>query len=264
MRATGTDLPQTGQAGDACFENYSASLVPLALNKSDRQHLAQTALANLLERTGKAVIVGEGTGATMAWLDADKKPDLVAGVVAIEPAGPPAGTNSKKGPDGVRRFGSHIRFDPRLRQYGPADIPLTFGPTATSQGSAPDLSPHTFFGGDSQQLTCMLQRPAREPVKHDPEAPRNGRLAGGGPRKLVNLQKMRHAVFTAQASSHSTYDWATTEFLKQAGVDALNVKLEQYDIFGNGHLMFLETNSDEIASLVSVWIGFNTREQKSS
>ncbi|KYK57577.1 hypothetical protein DCS_04588 [Drechmeria coniospora] len=254
--------PGTGRPGDVFFENYCASLVPLPLKKAERQHVAQVALASLLDRTGKTILVGEGTGATMAWLAADKRPDLVAAVVAAEPAGPPAGTNSSQGPDGVRRFSSHIRFEPGMRKYGLADIPLTFDP---SPNCAPELSPHTFYKDDGQQQTCILQHRCRGLIANDPASFHGGRwLNGGDPRKLVNLQQMRHAIVTAPASSHSTYDWATTEFLKQAGVDALSIKLEQYGIFGNGHLMFLETNSDEVASLISIWIGFNTLEDKSS
>lgn len=83
--------------------------------------------------------------------------------------------------------------------------------------------------------------------------------AGGDrrPRQLANLRTMSHVVVTGQASAHSTYDWTTVQFLRQAGVAAHRLQLEDYNIRGNGHLMFLESNSDQIASLISAWIGIN-------
>lgn len=258
-RATLTHLScraQTGQRGDAAFESYLSSLVPLHLRRADRQHLAQSALSQLLERTGRAILIGEGSGATMAWLAADAKPNLVAGVIAIEPAGPPAGTACAVGSDGVRRYTTHIRLDPAVRQYGLADIPLTYeppleprGPASSAAGSFEsglDLVPKTMVGGEG---TCILQR-------------YSGRQDGSKRivRQLVNLQKMPHAIITGEASSHSKYDWATADYLRQAGVLVQKLPLERYNIGGNGHLMFLEKNSENIAGLITIWINSCVRK----
>ena len=59
---------------------------------------------------------------------------------------------------------------------------------------------------------------------------------------------------TAEASRHSTHDWATVDFLTQAGVSVQWLELEKHGIRGNGHLCFLETNSDAIAGFFSSWI----------
>ncbi|KND91073.1 hypothetical protein TOPH_04330 [Tolypocladium ophioglossoides CBS 100239] len=245
--------PGTGQRGDPIFQGYYASLVPLQSKKVDRQALAQDALARLLERTGRAVLVGEGAGATMAWLAADLKPDLVAAVVAVEPAGPPAGSATHMGEDGLLRYSRHIKYAPGVRPYGLADIPLTYDPPlgmpsigAAHYGPALDLATAFSQSGD---ISCVLQ-------------PGGIARAGYGPvpepRKLVNLRQIPHAIVTAQASSHSTYDWAAIQFMRQAGVGVFHIRLEEYYLFGNGHLMFLESNSDEIASLIDLWIGMKT------
>ncbi|PNY29852.1 Uncharacterized protein TCAP_00241 [Tolypocladium capitatum] len=252
---------QTGQRGDPVFKTYCASLVPLRFKKAERQAVAQDALARLLERTGRAVLIGEGSGATMAWLAADLRPGLVAAVVAIEPAGPPAGTAVHTGEDGARRHSSHIKFAPGVRPYGLAEIPLTYDPPLemSSGHCEPALDLVTALW-QSGQGSCILQRSGDMvfPVESEGD-PCAGHAPAPEPRKLVNLRKMRHAIVTAHASSHSTYDWATSQFLRQAGVRAFTISLENYDIFGNGHLMFLETNSDEIASLIGVWIGLNAK-----
>lgn len=260
-KANPSGLSQTGQRGDPAFESYLSSLVPLPLKRADRQTLAQSALSQLLERTGRAVLIGEGSGATMAWLAADAKPHLVVGVVAIEPAGPPAGTACTVGADGVRRYTSHIRLDPGVRPYGLTDIPLTYEPPleprspAKSPGSTTsdevglDFVTRTLFDGEG---TCMLQRcgctACGDGKKRSKVGERNII------RELANLRKMPHAILTGEASSHSKYDWATAEYMRQAGVMVHKLPLERYHIGGNGHLMFLERNSDFVAGLITIWI----------
>ncbi|PHH67491.1 hypothetical protein CDD80_804 [Ophiocordyceps camponoti-rufipedis] len=252
-----TQWPGSGQAGDAVFDRYYSSLVPLLLRKVDRQKLAQTALAALLDKTGPAILLGEGSGATMAWLAADLKPEKVAAVIAVEPAGPPCGTarNQQRtsppppGPHDLlhSRYSSHIRFDPSVRGWGIADIPIKFDPPV-EPGQSLNVITALSLGNHG---TCVMQQSSENMFPR----PREGRSTTPPvPRKLINLTRMQHLVVTAAASSHSTYDWATVEFLKQAGVDVEHRRLEEYGIVGNGHLMFLEQNSDEVVCLISMWI----------
>jgi len=74
------------------------------------------------------------------------------------------------------------------------------------------------------------------------------------PRQLVNLTKVKVLVVTAEASWHPDYDWCTVAFLKQAGVNTTLMSLKDVDIRGNGHMFFLEKNSDTIADVVRTWI----------
>ncbi|RDA93213.1 hypothetical protein CP533_6491 [Ophiocordyceps camponoti-saundersi (nom. inval.)] len=240
---------QTGKPDDATFERYYASLVPLLLRKVDRQRLAQSALGELLEHTGPAILIGEGTGANMAWLATDLKPNLVAHVFAVEPAGPPCGTALGYGIGGTRRFSSYIRFDPSVRAYGVADIPMQYEPPVVEDDTdgdndRPKLDVLPTYMLHEGAATCVMQR-CDENSHTRPFDP---------PRRLVNLQPMGHTIITSQASSHSTYDWATVKFLRQAGVRVESKRLEEYGVTGNGHLMFLEENSDEIACLLCIWI----------
>ncbi|KOS21504.1 hypothetical protein ESCO_005126 [Escovopsis weberi] len=201
--------------------------------KAERESLAQDGLRALLHRSGKALLVGVGAGAVAAWLVADVEPDLVAGVVAIDPSGPPCGlAHSVPDARGIREYSPFIRRAYGLRRYSVTDIPMTF---------YPPLRP-----GDG------LERELAPPHAGDT---RIGRGGGGGGRarsvrKLVNLQKMRHAVVTSHAGPHTSYDWATVYFLRDAGLDVSWLRLEDLGILGNGHLMFLETNSDQVASQV--------------
>ncbi|PFH58116.1 hypothetical protein XA68_14141 [Ophiocordyceps unilateralis] len=250
-----TQWPGSGQSGDAIFDRYYASLVPLLLRKADRQKLAQSALSSLLDETGPAILIGEGSGATMAWLAADAKPQQVAAVMAIEPAGPPCGTarsqqqQQQQQPDischhHHRRFSPQIRLDRQVRAWGLADIPMQFDPPVKAPADL-DVIATLALG---HQGTCAMQACAEN------SWPRQAPGPPPTPRRLTNLETMPHLVVTAQASSHSTYDWATVKFLRQAGAKTDSKRLEEYGVLGNGHLMFLEENSDEIACLLCMWI----------
>lgn len=62
-------------------------------------------------------------------------------------------------------------------------------------------------------------------------------------------------VMTSQASYHATYDYCTVAYWKQAGIkDLTYLDLPELGIKGNGHLVFMEKNSDTIQALVNYHI----------
>ncbi|KAF5658494.1 hypothetical protein FHETE_9851 [Fusarium heterosporum] len=230
--------PGTGQRGDPVFAKYCASLVTLHLNKVERQSLAQNALQALLGHIGKSILLGEGSGGNMTWLATDVEPDLVAGTIALEPVGPPFGTACPTEKNPYREYSPYIQRQEGVRPYGLTDIPLTYDPPC-----------HAHEGFD---------HPAKEPLDVvrviAPDKKSECYMQKGDGRKLVNVRKVPAAVLTAHASSHGVYDWATAGFMMQAGVKCDWIRLESRKILGNGHLMFLEENSDEIAEVVLEWI----------
>jgi pimeloyl-ACP methyl ester carboxylesterase len=224
--------------GDPIFARYCASLETLHLNKVERQSLAQNALQALLRHVGKSILVGEGSGGAAAWLATDVEPDLVAGAIALEPPGPPFGTACPKERNPYREYTPFIQYEEGTRIYGLTDIPLTYDPPAHPHGGYDhpeknplDITEHTSVDGNSE---CLLQCKRA--------------------RRLINIKKVPNAVVTAHASSHGMYDWATVAFMVQAGVKCELIKLQDKNILGNGHLMFLETNSNEIAQVLMDWI----------
>jgi len=78
-------------------------------------------------------------------------------------------------------------------------------------------------------------------------------------RPLPNLQKMPILIVTAEASYHATYDHCTVKFLEQAGVHPTWVKLGDAGLHGNGHMLMLEKNSQEIAGLLLDWLSKSVR-----
>jgi pimeloyl-ACP methyl ester carboxylesterase len=77
-----------GHAGDPTFDQFYASQVPF-LGNAESEELVQKAGIALLDRIGPAILVTHSQAGLFGWLIADVRPDLVKGIVALEPAGPP-------------------------------------------------------------------------------------------------------------------------------------------------------------------------------
>ena len=94
-------------------------------------------------------------------------------------------------------------------------------------------------------------------VRQDkPDAPGlvRGWLQAEPARKLPNLAKIPMLIVAAEASYHAAFDHCTAAYLKQAGVPVTFLRLEDAGIRGNGHMMMLEKNSDEIAGVLMDWL----------
>ena len=81
--------PGTGGVDDPAVRLLAASASGLPVDLAVAQVIEQRLLEALLDEVGPAVIVAHSLGACAAWLVAEARPDLVAAVVALEPAGPP-------------------------------------------------------------------------------------------------------------------------------------------------------------------------------
>jgi pimeloyl-ACP methyl ester carboxylesterase len=197
-------------------DQFCAGQGPFALDAAEAERAMQSAGAELLDRIGPAILLTHSLGGPFGWLVADARPGIVKAIVAIEPAGPPFG------------------------EIGPGLGTLRWGVTAGPLHYDP---------------------PARAPTDFRREirpAPRDG-LTGcfvqaNPPLQLPNLRRLPVLVVTADASPSSRIDHGTVDFLRQAGVAAEHLRLEEIGIRGNGHLMMLERNSDEIAGRLIDWL----------
>ncbi|KAF4308229.1 hypothetical protein GTA08_BOTSDO03847 [Botryosphaeria dothidea] len=217
-----TQWPGNGTMGDDYFDTYYASTVPfLGGSAVDQQTSFQDAGAKLLDRIGKpAVLVAHSQGGLMPWLLADARPALVKSIVSIEPSGPP--------------FREAVFSTTASRAYGLTDAPLTYDPPVSN--ATADLVQQVIPGNDTAGISdCVIQ-------------------ASNSTRKLVNLSNIPTVVLTSEASYHVPYDWCTVKFLQQAGVPAEHLSLPDVGVYGNAHMVFLEKNSDEVASKVNEWV----------
>ncbi len=121
---------------------------------------------------------------------------------------------------------------PNARPFGITPAPLTYDPPISSPD---DLKVERQAKADAPDLSrCWEQTsPARQ---------------------LPNLQRVPILVLTAEASYHANYDHCTVKYLRQAGVQPTWIKLADAGIHGNGHMMMLEKNNQEIARLMAQWL----------
>ena len=218
--------PGSGLPGDSDFEQFYASQFPSVADFSWQQVINRNALTALLDEIGPAILLTHSQGGAFAWPVADARPNLVKAIVAVEPNGPPVHDVDFKGPpdwfdDIGQRKASGLGLVPLT--YDPPLVPgETLSFVQQAKPDAPDL------------VRCWLQQ---EPA-----------------RQLVNIATVPIFILVAEASYHAAYDHCTAAYLTQAGVANTMVRLADIGIRGNGHMMMLEKNSDEIAGVIHEWL----------
>ncbi|KAL8999145.1 MAG: hypothetical protein Q9169_001924 [Polycauliona sp. 2 TL-2023] len=216
-----TQWPGTGLRGDPIFDQFYASQVQLQLDPNFSDRLVKPALNALIDKVGACVLVTHSQAGPYGWVAGDSRPELVKGIVAIEPEGPPF-VQVPGGP-GIARYDGITR------------LPLLYDPPVVNISRdlrLMQLPPPP--GKEDLYITCTLQ--------------------ASPPRRLVNLAKVPVVLVTGEASYHAPYDWCTIEFFKQTGVKATWLDLGRLGVKGNGHFPFLEKNSMESAKLVLGWL----------
>lgn len=76
------------EPGDDGLDQLVAAFGPLPADLGWSQELDADRLARLLDRIGPAVLVTHSAGGPVGWLAADRRPELVEAIVAVEPMGP--------------------------------------------------------------------------------------------------------------------------------------------------------------------------------
>ncbi|KAF8887272.1 Alpha/beta hydrolase family-domain-containing protein [Gymnopilus junonius] len=212
-----TQWPGNGSRGDPIFDNFYRSIVPGLVSNEEASQKMQKAGVALLDKIGPVILLTHSQSGQYGWPLADARPELVKAIITIEPMGPP--------------FIEAV-FAPSLaaRPYGLSEIPLSFYPPIQS---ASDLQP--VVRSSDAYLTCIQQvAPAR---------------------KLINVSKVPVLVITSESGYHSVYDACSVEFLRSAGVTVGFIYLPDVGVHGNGHLMFMEKNSLDIADkVVHKWL----------
>lgn len=221
-----TQWPGSGVPGeDPAFDNFFASQLNNIADRTVIQSQNRDAGAALLDEIGPAILLTHSQSGTFGWLIADARPKLVKAIVAVEP-GCPVGFIEPKGPP------DWFEYTGVERVWGLASIPLAYDPPAR----------------DASELRFVLS--------DKPEAPGLSRcwLQAEPARKLPNLAGIPIVIVSGEASFHTAYDPGTARFLRQAGVANEYIQLADLGIHGNGHMMMLEKNSDEVAGVIADWL----------
>ena len=216
-----TQWPGSGQAGDPVFDQFFASQEASITDNVLMDESTRDGLVALLERIGPSVVLTHSRSGPFGWLAADARPDLVRAILAVEPNGPPFFDvpPSTPTPTLARRWGiayAKLNFDPLVEQ------PSSLAPSLDPKADGPDMEP------------CWLP--------------------GGAKRALPALQRTPILVLASEASYHARYDQCTVRFLQQMGAQPDFVRLADIGIHGNGHMMMLEKNNDQVAKVLTDWL----------
>jgi pimeloyl-ACP methyl ester carboxylesterase len=220
-----TQWPGTGVAGDPAFDQFFASQVE-GVEAVTAERLNRASGIALLDRIGPAILLTHSQAGPYGWQIADARPNLVKGIIAVEPNGPPFYE--------LNFLGAPTWFanGPLARTFGISRLPMSYVPAVTN---AADLNPVEQAAPDRADLVrCWRQA---EPA-----------------RKLPNLSRIPIAIVTGEASYRATYDHCTSQYLAQAGVPNEHIRLESRGVHGNGHMMMLEKNNLVIASVIADWL----------
>ena len=88
-------------------------------------------------------------------------------------------------------------------------------------------------------------------------------LQSDPPRKLPKLKNTKVVFVTAEASFASPGNPGGAAYLKQAGVQAEELRLAKLGIQGNGHMMMVEKNSRDVLQPIVDWIRKNVTSSNS-
>jgi pimeloyl-ACP methyl ester carboxylesterase len=84
------------------------------------------------------------------------------------------------------------------------------------------------------------------------------RLQADPPRRLPHLADIPIAIVTGEQSFAGPMDIGTVAYLRQAGCARVqHLRLGELGVHGNGHLMMIERNNDEVLEVVLGWLDHN-------
>jgi len=221
-----SDSPHKGMMGDPVFDNFIKGQLQF-VGKQDE--LAVPAGVALLDKIGSPVILlTHSQGGGIGFNVADQRPNLIAGMVAIEPGGPQIGVVD------LAKV-SYTRKNPN--SWGITNMPMHYDPPVNNQS---DL--HVYLEEKSErpdEVPCYMQE---EPVH-----------------KLVGFEKFKILSISAEGTYHRVYDHCIPKWINQAGGHDEFVRLEDVGIHGNMHEMFLDKNSDQVIGFIDDWLRKNVK-----
>jgi len=233
--------PGKGEPGDPTFDQYASSEAQGLENRVLQTQMNVDALSALLDKIGASIVLVHSQSGAYAWPLAQARAALVKAIVAAEPAGPPvhdvvvhSAQRFDVGWDKAikQTEDDYYRDNPGVKPYGLTSIPLTYEPPVTPQ------SPLSFVQQEKPErrdlARCWQQK---EPA-----------------RKLIAVGERPIMVLEAEASFYAGYNHCNVEYLRQAGVGVSFIKLADLGIHGNGHMMMLEKNSDQVAQVIADWL----------
>lgn len=210
-----------GPDEESVFLEFAKSQVEYLPGNRLTQELVSQCAGELLSLTGPAILLTHSQAGPFGWNILDQYPDLVKGIAALEPSGPPFGmdlTRKKAANYGISELPLH--FEPEIHK--PEEISLSVLPSPSEE----------WIDGLIMKDSYHLPHFAGKPI----------------------------LLVVSEASYHAQFDHLISTFLTMAGVSHDFIRLEDVGIHGNGHMMMLEKNNLEIADFIVKWLDRNIAE----
>ncbi len=227
-----TQWPAPADLNHPVNVQFMASQLPSIASFADQQALNRKALGALIDQIGPVILMTHSQSGAFGWPALDDRPGKIKALIQVEPNGPPLHDFDYVGaPDYFREL-------PALaRPWGMTAEKLTYAPAVN----------------DPKELSFVQETAAQA---------RNGVRCwkqAAPARQLPNLQTAPILIVTSESSYHVAYEHCTVEFLQQAGVKPTWFELGKMGVHGNGHMMMLEKNNQQIAALVEGWLRKSVR-----
>ena len=215
-----TQWPGEGKPGDPVFDEFIKTQVQFAGQSTT---LARHAAIELLQEIGPVILLTHSQGGGVGFGVTDGAPGLVKALITVEPGGPQI----------ARVSTSQVSYTGApANAWGPVNYPLTYDPAVSDPS---ELNTYLEEEADrSGEVPCWLQE---EPAK-----------------QLVNFLDVPILSMSADGTYHRVFDACIPKWLNQAGAQTDFFRLEEVGISGNGHMMQLELNSDDIIEFIHEWI----------
>ena len=215
-----TQWPGEGKPGDPVFDEFIKTQVQFAGQSTT---LARHAAIELLQEIGPVILLTHSQGGGVGFGVTDGAPGLVKALITVEPGGPQIGRVST----------SQVAYTGApANAWGPVNYPLTYDPVVSDPSELNTyLEEEAYRSGE---VPCWLQE---EPAK-----------------QLVNFLDVPILSMSADGTYHRVFDACIPKWLNQAGAQTDFFRLEDVGISGNGHMMQLELNSDDIIEFIHEWI----------
>ena len=220
-----TQWPGSGLQGDPTFDNFmrgTNGAVPT------QEVLNIASGAALIDRIGPAIVLGRSQSGNYPFHYADVRPGQVKAMIDIEGASP--AFNCPYPPSCQTYNGVPSTLTP---VWGVTNQPITYSPPITDPSQLVRV-PNNAPAGPNE-ATCWRQ--------------------GAPVHKLLNLQGIPTMVMVSQSSAPTQTQVCMHQYLEQAGVKNDFIRLQDVGFKGNGHLMNIELNSDQIAQFLIDWLG---------
>ncbi|THH21853.1 hypothetical protein EUX98_g8264 [Antrodiella citrinella] len=154
-----TQWPGNGSVGDAVFDEFYASMVPLLSTDVESATKNQKALVDLVDKIGPIHLLTHSQSGLFGWSLADARPRHIKSLTALEPGGPPF-------------TGDILTPNETTRLYGLTDIPLHYVPPLPHNSSSA-LNKDKIIVNDpaSDGYICFAQSPPLRVLPHLEDVP---------------------------------------------------------------------------------------------